>query len=605
MARLLLSLEEISLKMGAQPLFDGLSVHISEGDRICLVGRNGAGKTTLMKMLMGLITPDTGKRFSLPSLTIGYLAQQVHAEAAQCVRDFVLEGLPKTAVEEGAGYLADMMMAPLDLNPDALMGNLSGGQKRRAALAQALVHEPDVIMLDEPTNHLDVHGIEWLEDYLKSYRGAVICVSHDRAFLKAVSRKVFWIDRGTVKTCPTGYAGFDEWAEQLMEQEAREIHNATKKLAAEVDWTQGGVSGRRKRNVRRLRELHNLREKIRRDKAAYNKLTRTIELDPLAPALSSKMVAEFKDVSKRFDDTIILENFHFRLVRGDRLGVLGRNGSGKSSFLKLLVGDDEPESGRITRAKNFEFSYFDQNRAAILPNKKVIDILCPQGGDHVHIGEGEKQKMMHVCGYLKRFLFDPKQAWDNVTSLSGGQQNRLLLAKILAQPKSVLILDEPTNDLDMETLDMLQDVLADYDGTLIIVSHDRDFLDRTVTQVLAFEGQGVVETIVGGYTDYLNAKSKPAPVKAPTKVEEKPASKPKEAKGVTFKLKHEFSELPQRLKILEQEITKLTTQLADANLFTRDPDAFDKASRRLPKAEAEKAKLEERWLELAAMMEEG
>ncbi len=607
-ARLLVSLEDAALNLGGKPLFENLTLHIAEGEKICLIGRNGAGKTTLMRLLTGDMEIDAGKRFILPGLTVGYLAQQVPVDETMCVREFVLTGLTKEQQTEDKHYLADMMMSPLELEPGWPMGNLSGGQLRRAALARGLLCDPDILLLDEPTNHLDLQAIEWLEGYLAGFRGAVLCVSHDRAFLKAISQKVFWLDRGIVRVCPKSYAGFEEWADGIIEQEARELHNMQKKLNAEVDWTQGGVTARRKRNQRRLRELHRLRDKLRTDKAAHLQNKRTLDLEPLAPSQASKLVAEFKDVSKSFvrdGKTVpIVQHFTGRIMRGDRVGILGRNGSGKSTFLKMLVGDMPQDSGHIRRGKSLEVSYFDQSRSVLNPKKSLWDTLCPDGGDYVYLGNAENQRARHVCGYLKDFLFDPKIARDLVNTLSGGQQNRLLLAKVLAQPGSLLILDEPTNDLDMDTLDMLQEALSDYDGTLIIVSHDRDFLDRTVTRILAFEGDGLVESHVGGYSDYIAAKTigtKPSASTAKNPATSNPAPVAVSASRMTFKLRHELENLPARIEKLAADIAALQALLNDPTLYARDAEAFDAAARKLQVAQDALAKAEERWLELEEM----
>lgn len=605
--RLLLSIEDAHLTFGGKPLFEGLTLHIAEGDKICLVGKNGAGKTTLMRLMTGDIDLDGGKRFMLPNIRIGYLAQRVDHSPTETVRQFILSGLPKDKRNEENNHKADIVMAPLGLHAEDLMGNLSGGQLRRAALARALLEEPDLLLLDEPTNHLDLAAIEWLEDYLNRYSGAVLCVSHDRAFLNAISRKVFWIDRGIIRTCPKSYAEFDDWAEAIIEQEARELQNMQKKLQAEVDWTQGGVTGRRKRNVRRMRELHRLREKIRQDKAAYNQVTAKIEMDALAVSIASKRIAEFKQVNKSFENTRILNNFSMQILRGDRIGILGKNGSGKSTFLKLLIDELKPDSGLIQRAKNMSISYFDQSRSDLDPQKTLWETLCPSGGDHVFIGGDEEKKSVHVCGYLKSFLFDPKMARDRVSTLSGGQQNRLMLAKILSNPGNVLILDEPTNDLDMDTLDMLQGILADYQGTLIIVSHDRDFLDRTVTEVLAFEGDAVVQSHLGGYSDYLEAKQKTAgKVIAKKTVAIEPTITPAPAKTnnkLSFKLKHELENLPAKIASLEAEIAHFNLMLSDPKLYMEQPETFDRATRHLARAKESLEQAEIRWLELTELQE--
>jgi len=641
-ARVLMSLEDVTLSFGGKPLFENIRLHINEGDRICLVGKNGAGKTTLMRMIMGELELDRGERFTLPGLTIGYLAQKVECNPESTIMDFVLYGLRTKEEREHGHHLAERMMTPLELDPSAQMKTLSGGQLRRASLAQALIAEPSILLLDEPTNHLDIKGIEWLERYLATYRGALLCVSHDRTFLANISRKVFWIDRGQIRTCPKGYAEFDEWAEVIMQQELRALQNMQKKLIEEEAWTQGGVSARRKRNQRRMRELHRLRDKIRVDKAAYKMGMRKVEIDSLTPTQASKLIAEFKHVHKSFakpDGTMhpILKDFNFRVQRGDRIGILGRNGSGKSTFLKLLAGELEADTGNIRRGKTIRVSYFDQNRTAIDPDATLWSTLCPDGGDHVFLGDGEERKPIHVCGYLKRFLFDPKSARDKVGTLSGGQQNRLLLAKVLADPGNVLILDEPTNDLDMDTLDMLQEVLADYAGTLLLVSHDRDFLDRTVTEVLAFEGEAKIDHCIGGYSDYIEFKQKREGGKPPKKSTllsfaddpnapkkgsnryaqpakdraESPdpegvefaAAAPAQSKPLrmSYKHKHELEKLPDRIAALEEELAGLRTLLDDPSLYMKDPENFDKSTRRFAKAQSELEMAELRWLELEEM----
>jgi len=598
----LIGLENANLTFGGKPLFEDLRMHISEGDKICLVGKNGAGKTTLMKLITGELELDGGSRFALPGITIGYLAQSVAHDKKDTVHQFVMSGLKEEDRSENKHHMADKIINPLDLDPEALMGTLSGGQLRRAALARALIAEPDVLLLDEPTNHLDLGAIEWLEQYLAGYRGALVCVSHDRAFLAAISRKVFWIDKGMIRTCPDGYKNFEAWAEIIIEQEARELQNMQKKLAAEVDWTQGGVTGRRKRNQRRLGELYKLREKLKSDKAAYKQRMQKIDTETLTPTQASKIIVEFKHVDKSFTNDArtvpILKDFNLRIMRGDRIGILGKNGSGKSTFIKLLIGEIEPDAGRIARGKTIDIAYFDQNRVALDPKKTLWDTLCESGGDYVYLGP-DQSRPIHVCGYLKNFLFDPRIARDRVGTLSGGQQNRLMLAKLLTNPGNVLILDEPTNDLDMDTLDMLQELLSEYQGTLIVVSHDRDFLDRTVTEVLAFEGNTVVEGYMGGYSDYHEAKKlRDAPLakKSAKKADVEVVAQPKVK--MSGKEKHELDKLPGKIAALEAEIATLKETLLDVDLYTSDPERFDKATRRFARAQQELEAAEHRWLEL-------
>jgi ABC transport system ATP-binding/permease protein len=612
--RVLVALEDIYLTVGARLLFSGVNLHISEGDKICLVGRNGAGKTTLMRLIMQELETDAGKRFLLPGTRIGYLAQQVDFKPNQTVREFVMHGFAEANRSEELAHRADIVITPLGLDPEAPMGHLSGGQLRRAALAQALVDEPDVLLLDEPTNHLDLEATLWLEQYLSRTRSAIICVSHDRAFLNAFTHRVFWIDHGTVRSCPVGYAGFDEWAEQILESEARTLANMQKKLEQELDWTQGGVTARRKRNQRRMNELHRLREKLKADKAAYAAKIQAIDIDPLKPTPASKIVAEFKGVSKTFTrdgkQIKILDNFSRRIVKGDRIGILGRNGSGKSTFLKMLIGELEPDTGLVFRSKKIELAYFDQHRTALDPKNTLWHTLAPNG-DYVYIGSGENRKHRHVAAYLKDFLFDPKRAKDEVGTLSGGMQNRLMLARTLINPGNLMILDEPTNDLDMDTLDMLQEILASYEGTLIIVSHDRDFLDRTVTEVLAFEGAAQIDSYIGGYSDYLEAKdaknktkhkkqkaSSPAPVPAALTTPAVNALENPKPAALSFTELHELKKLPATIAALEKEIEPLRLLMADAELYTRDPQLFDRTLRYFTRAQKKLEDAENRWLEL-------
>ncbi len=602
-ARLLLNLDNITLSFGGKPLFEGLSLNINDHDRICLVGKNGAGKTTLMRLMMEDLELDGGSRFVLSGTRIGYLAQTVQHDATQTVLEFVLAGLPADEQNEYNHYLADRVIVPLGLAPEMLMNTLSGGQLRRAALARALVYDPDILLLDEPTNHLDLETIEWLEDYLNGFRGAIICISHDRRFLANISRNVWWLDRGRIRICPFGYGEFEEWMDEQIEHETRELQNLAKKVEAEHDWTQGGVTGRRKRNVRRLRELGNLREKLRRDKAAMKSRSQKIEMDALDAPTASKIVAEFKNVSKHFmrdgKKIPILEEFHHIILKGDRLGILGKNGSGKSTFIKLIMNEEPLNSGHLFRSKTLNVSYFDQNRTELVPDKTVWDTLCPDGGHFVHLGESENEKAVHVRGYLKRFLFDPAILEHKVKTLSGGQQNRLLLAKILANPGNVIILDEPTNDLDMDTLDMLQEMLSDYAGTLIIVSHDRDFLDRIVTEVIGFEGDAKVHAVMGGYSDYVRETKQPA---KPEKKEAVIVTKHQPPKKPAAKLSYgdtlALQRIPEQIAAWQAEQEVLKVSLDSAELYANEPDRFMQMVQEFQKLQHKIEEAENRWLAL-------
>lgn len=611
-----LSIHDAYVTFGGRPLFEQLSFCIHEGEKICLVGKNGVGKTTLMHMITGTKDLDGGTRWQTAGSTIGYLQQHINIEPEQTVYDYIFSGLRPEKQNDIYAYMVTMVTEPFELDPQAKMGKLSGGQVRRASLARSLVEEPDILLLDEPTNHLDLGATLWLEEYLKSYKGALLCISHDKTFLANISQKIFWLDRGAIRICPKGFGHFDEWSEMLLEQEERELRNRERSLAIEVEWASRGVKARRKRNMRRVADMQAERDRLKMDKSLFNKTMQKIELQPITDIeVSSKIVLEFYKVSKSFIDgdkeKKILDKFNLRVLRGDRIGILGKNGSGKTSFLKLLLGELEPDAGKIKLAKNVEISYFDQKRRDLDDDNTLWSTLCPSGGDHVDVFG----KPRHVCGYLKDFMFDPKDARNRVGTLSGGQKNRLMLAKVLANPGSFLILDEPTNDLDMDTLDMLEEVLSQYKGTLFVVSHDRDFLDQTVTKILAFEGDANVEGYIGGYSDYLEAKgiettkqevrNKKAEGRS-KKVEPDISdvlthSKPIAPKKLSYKLQFELENLPAKISALEKELADLHHILADYDLYMNDPGTFDKSSRRLARKQDELEAAELRWLELEEM----
>ena len=608
---LLLNVQEALIRFGDKTLFEDLSFNIREGEKICLIGKNGAGKTTLMNVIMGRVEMDDGERWQLQGSTIGYLQQEVHPKAGQTVRDYIFEELKN---QDGShDYKIERVVEPLELSIDARLDSLSGGQLRRAALARALVEEPDILLLDEPTNHLDLDIIEWLENYLKSFRGAVMCISHDKTFLANISDRVFWLDRGRLKVCPRGFGFFEEWAAMILAQEERELQNRQKVLDQEVEWASRGVQGRRKRNVRRVALMKAERDKLHTDKRALARMLAKIEFTPTEMAeASSKTIATFHKVSKAYEaedgtQKTILDGFSLRIQRGDRIGIVGKNGSGKTSFLRLLVGELTPDSGAVKRAKDLDFSYFDQRRKDLKPDHSLQRILCPNGSDYIDV----MGKSRHVCGYLKDFLFDPRMAFQPVSTLSGGQKNRLMLAKILANPGNLLILDEPTNDLDMDTLDMLEDMLSTYAGTLLVVSHDRDFLDQTVSRILAFEGDGRIEAAIGGYQDYLIAKQKRAADPDAERFEDLP-EEPRKTKTspvveipksstptrLSYKQNYELETLPTHIATLEAEINALENQLADPDFYARDASGFQRQSQRLVAVRHALALAEARWLEL-------
>jgi len=609
---LILSVQEGSIAFGEKSIFEEMTFHIHEGDKICLVGKNGTGKSTLMNVITGDKELDSGEHWKLQGVTVGYLKQEIIPTPGQSVYDFVFEQIKAEGEEALHKYKVEMIIQPLELDPEARMDMLSGGQVRRACLARALVEEPDILLLDEPTNHLDLDVIQWLERYLKQYRGAVVCVSHDKTFLANISDKIFWLDRGKMKVCSQGFSHFEEWSTGLLEQEERELKNREKIVEQEVAWASRAPGARRKRNIRRLELMKIARDKLRADKSAFRTMMSKISVGDMDDVQgTSKTVAEFIKVEKKFvaDDgkeKPILEKFSMRIMRGDRIGLLGKNGSGKTTFLRLLVGELQADMGKVKLAKDLQFSYFDQKRKDLKPDWTVQHTLCPNGGDHLKV----MGKTRHVCGYLKDFLFDPGLVDQEVGTLSGGQKNRLMLAKVLADPKSFLILDEPTNDLDMDTLDMLEEIISEYSGTLIVVSHDRDFLDQTVTKILAFEGNGIIEGYIGGYTDYLEAQKERKKPKAAIveKEQPKPAIKkeesvatPKVNKKLSYKYQYELDNLPKKIAKLEKEIADLELILEDSDLYAKDKNAFHHASHRLGYARDELAEAEHRWLELTEM----
>ncbi|MDA0782141.1 MAG: ATP-binding cassette domain-containing protein [Rickettsiales bacterium] len=608
-APLVLSVHDAYVTFGTKPLFEDLSFNMHSGDKISLVGKNGAGKTTLMQIITGTREIYAGKRWVEPGINIGYLQQDAMPESTtQTVHDYIFSGLKEEKQTSEYEYMVQMVVEPFDLHPDDRIATLSGGQMRRAALARALVEEPEILLLDEPTNHLDLVAIQWLEEFLKSYRGTLLCVSHDKTFLTNISDKIFWLDRGRVRVCPKGFGYFDEWSQMLVEQEERELAKRQKIVDMEVEWASKGIKARRKRNVRRLEEMKKARDRLKSDKSLFNKTMRKIELEPVEASQVSKVMAEFYNVGKSFEEdgrkTVILDKFNFRVMKGDRIGILGKNGSGKTTFLKLLTQSLKPDRGTVKVAKTVEISYFDQKREDLKLNHSMWHNLCPDGGEYINVGG----KQRHVCGYLKDFLFDPKSAHDLVSTLSGGQKNRLMLAKVLANPGNFMILDEPTNDLDMDTLDMLEEILSQYQGTLFIVSHDRDFLDQTVTKTLAFEGNGIVDGYIGGYSDYLEAvsgnetnnndvKKTPQKKKEPAKKQENQTNK------LSYKLQFELDNLPEKISNLEKEIKELHELLSDSKLYMSEPEKFDKATKRVGKAQEELEKSELRWLELSEVKE--
>ena len=583
-SQLILSIKEAMVRFKDKPIFEDLNFNLHQKSRIALVGKNGSGKTTLMKMIAGEIELEEGERWLENKIEIGYLNQ----EFINLSNKNILQELISTINDdEEKKFKIDIITEALNINLKSKLIDLSGGQLRKVGLAKALINEPDILLLDEPTNHLDLEVIEWLENYLNKYNGTIICVSHDRTFLSNVTNKVFWIDRGDLKISPKGFKFFDEWSQSLLEQEEKELRNRKQSLSVDIEWASKGVKARVKRNVRRLEQIKLMQKKLEEDESSYRRAISKIKVNSNIKFKDhAKSISEFFNVSKSFktnsEEIKILENFNFKINKGDRIGILGGNGSGKTTFLKLLLKEEIPDKGTIKNFKNIEFSYFDQKRSDLFLKETIKKNMCPSGGDYINV----MGKDRHVYGYLKEFQFDPKILNDYVSTLSGGQKNRLMLAKILANPKSCLILDEPTNDLDMDTLDLLEEILINYKGTLIIVSHDRDFLDQTVTRILAFQGDGKVIDCIGGYSDYLKLKKNSFKNKNLIKHDLNKVKKDNQSKisnnnKLTYKLEYELSIIPSEIKKLETIISQMNNILSDSDLYTKNIDIFLESSKTL------------------------
>ena len=593
MSRILLHLRGIGLTFGGRPILENAELAVAEGERVALVGRNGSGKSTLLKIAAGMIEADKGERWVQPGTTIRYLPQEPDLSAFATVREYVEAGLGPADDPHRCTYL----MGELGLTGDEDPKRLSGGEIRRAAIARTLAPEPDILLLDEPTNHLDLPAIEWLEAELKSLKSAFVLISHDRRFLEALSNRTVWLDRGESRRLERGFAQFESWRDEVLAKEEAEQQLLAKRIAAEEHWMRYGVTARRKRNMRRVDLLATLRKERKEHVGAMG----GVRMASSSGDLSGKLVAEAKGMSKSFGKRAIVTGLDLLLMRGDRLGIVGPNGAGKTTLIKLLTGALEPDSGTIRLGTNLQTVTLDQSRQSLDPNATLADVITDGRGSSVTVN-GETK---HVVSYMKDFLFPPEKARTPVNVLSGGERGRLILARELAKPSNLLILDEPTNDLDLETLDMLQEMLADYQGTILLVSHDRDFLDRVATSVLMAEGDGKWTEYAGGYSDMLAQRG--AGVEArkakaePVKTSSAPAPKREASQGqrkLSFKEKHALETLPAAMKKLENEIGTLEAKLADPNLFARDPKAFDAAASRLTTAREELAKSEEQWLEL-------
>jgi ABC transport system ATP-binding/permease protein len=606
----LISLRNIHIQFGLKVLFHDVTLNVYPKDRIALVGRNGSGKTTLFKTLMNQLELDEGEIFIQPGTRIGYLPQNIAWKSGQTALELVMSGIDRSAdPDKDMTYYAKAMLDKFQANADWLVNSTSGGERRRVALAYAFASNPDVLLMDEPTNHLDIQMIEFLEKEFESFPGAIVVISHDRAFLKQVSRKTWWLDRQTIKELSRGYGDFESWSTELLENEEKALDRMDKKLDQELYWLHRGVTARRKRNQGRLERLHQLRA----DRAAVLTGVKKINVTASQDETSGRLVIEAKQATKTYIDANGNENqivkpFSTKILRGDRIGIFGPNGSGKSTLVQLLLKKLDPTKGNIRLGTNLSIGYFEQNHHDLEDKDTLWNTLCPGGGDHLMVGGCHR----HVVAYLKDFLFDVDQIKSPVGSLSGGERNRLALSKILAQDTNILVLDEPTNDLDSDTLDLLVDILSDYEGTLIVVSHDRDFLDRLVTSTISILPGGEFAEFAGGYSDFIwqlhNGEKDFSRIFQPTK---KTVSKPKNqaptetiARKFGFKQQHQLKELSAQITTLKSKIETYEDELADSTLFQSNPERFSQISAKLDHAQTHLMETEEQWLELELLKEE-
>jgi len=614
MAAPILAYENLGLVQGAGWLLRGLDLFIGQRDRLALIGRNGAGKTTLFKCLAGLIETDEGRRTIQPGVKVVLLEQDPPVADFATLREFALAGPGAPHSHE-----VDAIAGQLGVDLDRPASTASGGERRRAAIARALAQDPDVLLMDEPTNHLDLAAIEWLEDWLTRYTGAFIAISHDRTFLKRLTRSSLWLDRGQLRRAEIGFGGFDAWTEAVYAEEARAAEKLDARLKLELHWLQRGVTARRKRNQGRLAKLHEMRAA----RAAMLGPAGTARLGLANDEVKTKMVIDADRVTKRYGERTIVRDFTLRIQRGDRIGVVGANGTGKTTLLRLLTGELAPDEGKIVRAKTLTGIVIDQQRKLLDPDRSVRDILA-DGGDWIEV-RGHKK---HVQGYLKEFLFAPELVDAKIGTLSGGERSRLLLAREFARRSNLLVLDEPTNDLDLETLDLLQEVIADYDGTVLIVSHDRDFLDRTVTITLGLDGSGTVDIVAGGYEDWeRKRRASPLPLaggagggqgRSPRSPTPNPSARTQGHAGglaqradrkregnkkLSYKDQRDYDLLPGRIEELEASIARDESALHDPGLYARDPKLFEALTAAVASARAELDAAEHRWLELAEQVE--
>ncbi len=589
MAIALLRLNKACVRFSGTPVFENLTTQILEGDRICLVGRNGCGKSTLLKALAGIYELDEGEYFVLSNQNLVYLEQ----DKAYPPDISAIDLLESYGTEP---YEARTILDKLGVDPDSILNNASGGQRRRFNLAECIVKKPSILLLDEPTNHLDLNSIKWLEDYIAKFKGSVVIISHDRKFLENTSNTTWWIDRGVLNINKKGFKEFDEWSSVLIEEEERHLEKLNTRLRLENDWLIFGVTARRKRNQGRLQRLHELRNERR---SIMQNKTRSIDVNPANLPRGSKIIIEAKEIQKSYGEKTVIQPFSCRILHQDKIGIIGPNGAGKTTLVKMLVGELKPDSGNVKLGNTLKVTYIDQMRSTINLEETLWKVMCPEGGDQVWIGNETK----HVVGYLKEFLFNEAQIRGQVSILSGGEKNRLLLAKALANPGNVLILDEPTNDLDMDTMDLLVECLQKYTGTIIIISHDRDFLDRTVTSTYVVSPNGSVQEFVGGYSDIEHHLKELEKTTAKPKIKtsnEKPSIENNiiSSKRMSYNLKREWEELPKQMLKIEKRILEISVLLENNNLYAQNPQQFQGLSAELQQQQLALDKAETRWLEL-------
>ncbi|MBI0164027.1 ATP-binding cassette domain-containing protein [Bartonella sp. M0283] len=598
MAPPLLRLDHISLTFGGTPLLTDAALSVSSGDRIALVGRNGSGKSTLLKIAAGLVEPTDGEIFRHPSATIRYLPQSPDLDGFENVRAYVEAGLGPLDDVHRVSYMLDHLGLSGEEKPD----QLSGGEARRAALARVIAPAPDILLLDEPTNHLDLTTIEWLEGELKTIRSSIVLISHDRRFLENVSQSTIWLDRGQTKRLGKGFAFFEEWRDKLLEEEEIEQQKLGRQIVREEHWLRYGVTARRKRNVRRLDELQKLRQKYK----SYRGPQGNAVMELSDSQESGKLVIEAKNISKAYGEQVLVDHFSTRIHRGDRVGLVGPNGIGKTTLLSMLSGVLTPDSGTVKLGVNLEIATLDQKRS-LDENETLAHYLTDGRGDSV-IVNGEQR---HVVSYMKDFLFSPEQARTPIKELSGGERARLMLARVLSRPANLLILDEPTNDLDMETLDLLQELVSNFPGTVLLVSHDRDFLDRTVTSIIAPEGNGRWLEYAGGYSDMIaQRKGREIEQKNVAKSSSPQTSAPAERgkretkQKLSYKQKYALEKLPSEIDALHDEIAKMEKEFSDPDLYSKNAKRFEELSRLLEQKRKDLEIKENEWLELEMLKEE-